>query len=146
MDVKTADTKKEECTICLQPIQTYDKTCMNLNCDHTFHEDCIKPWCRINVINMIIPTCPNCRAKWTNIDCWCILIANSGRGDLHSNGLYFQPNDADNEVPNALKWTMLSIRSFPPLKWRGHNGALWIPKPLTAVYFARRYEFPLKVY
>ena len=77
MDVNTADTKKEECTICIQQMQTYDYTCINLNCTHKFHERCIKPWCKIN------PTCPNCRAKWTNIDCWCTLIANSGGGDLH---------------------------------------------------------------
>lgn len=44
--------KKEECSICLEPIINEKKI---LTCDHIFHIDCIDKWASTN------PSCPMCR-------------------------------------------------------------------------------------
>ena len=44
----------DECSICLETYIKNDKV-INLNCDHTYHKDCIKLWLSKN------NTCPQCR-------------------------------------------------------------------------------------
>jgi len=44
----------DECSICLEKYVKNDKI-MNLECNHTFHDNCIKLWLKNN------NTCPQCR-------------------------------------------------------------------------------------
>lgn len=49
---------EKKCAICLEK----DDICVKLNCNHTFHQDCIKNWVN-NFYNKVAkPTCPICRA------------------------------------------------------------------------------------
>ena len=57
--IQTVNSKDEEnllneCSICLETYLKDDKICI-LQCEHTFHEKCIKEWLKNN------ESCPNCR-------------------------------------------------------------------------------------
>ncbi|KAF9185385.1 hypothetical protein BGZ51_000222 [Haplosporangium sp. Z 767] len=45
---------KMECSVCKDEFTRQD-TCLKLKCKHIFHQDCIKPWLKMN------GTCPTCR-------------------------------------------------------------------------------------
>ncbi|KAG0263964.1 hypothetical protein BG011_007685 [Mortierella polycephala] len=45
---------KTECSVCKDEFTKQD-TCLKLKCKHVFHQDCIKPWLKMN------GTCPTCR-------------------------------------------------------------------------------------
>lgn len=62
---KTGD--EHSCDICLKSIDVYDLTCLNQNCRHEFHDECIKRWIKNHT------DCPKCRTTWTNIDCWDVI-------------------------------------------------------------------------
>jgi len=47
---------EEECSICLEPCDQ----CVELQCGHCFHIDCINSWLEEQ---MPMATCPNCRAQ-----------------------------------------------------------------------------------
>ena len=51
----------KECIICLENINS-TTTNLTLNCQHTFHKDCIDKWFQINTDN----SCPICRVKPNN--------------------------------------------------------------------------------
>ena len=49
------------CSICLQTFENVHFK-YKAPCNHCYHNDCIKEWCRIN------PTCPLCRERITTIN------------------------------------------------------------------------------
>ena len=56
--LKKKKIEKIECSICLEDVEVYRRK--RLNCNHVFHYNCIKEWCKNN------NTCPNCRENINN--------------------------------------------------------------------------------
>ena len=50
----------EECAIC---ITDNNSNSISLNCNHTYHSECINPWVQQCKIQENIPTCPLCKAN-----------------------------------------------------------------------------------
>jgi hypothetical protein len=56
--LKKKKIEKIECSICLEDVEVYTRK--RLSCNHVFHYNCIKEWCKSN------NTCPNCRQTINN--------------------------------------------------------------------------------
>jgi len=56
INIKTnlIENSNSDCCICLEPLKKNEKIAQ-LECEHTFHKDCIKTWLNLN------NTCPTCR-------------------------------------------------------------------------------------
>ena len=53
--MKYSSTDEVECSICAEPLVDGTQVCLNANCQHGFHCNCIRPWLQRN------NTCPVCR-------------------------------------------------------------------------------------
>ena len=56
--MKYSSTDEVECSICAEPLVDGTQVCLNANCEHGFHCNCIRPWLQRN------NTCPLCRAPF----------------------------------------------------------------------------------
>jgi hypothetical protein len=79
-----------ECGICLLPME-FQETHKKLDCQHSFHTDCIMRWFQYKV------NCPLCRKK--------------GQDHLEENCTEDQEEDIENENENVLTLNVF-IRSF----------------------------------
>lgn len=84
-DVSQSILKKEEgdsenldvCVICIEKYKDGDKI-LSLNCNHSYHKECISSWIKKQIENNIKPKCPTCR---TPIDYkWCVEVNEADRG------------------------------------------------------------------
>tara|TARA_B100000902_G_C27173972_1_gene845353 strand:+ start:145 stop:774 length:630 start_codon:yes stop_codon:yes gene_type:complete len=84
-DVSQSIVEKEEgdsenldvCVICIEKYKDGDKI-LSLNCNHSYHKECISPWIKKQIENNIKPKCPTCR---TPIDYeWKIEVNESDSG------------------------------------------------------------------
>jgi len=55
---KYNNTDEVDCSICYEPLVDGTQVCLNANCVHGFHCDCIRPWLQRD------NTCPTCRADF----------------------------------------------------------------------------------
>jgi hypothetical protein len=52
----------ESCSICLDNAEIEKNNIIKLNCEHTFHTDCLNPWIYQQHMSILDTTCPLCRA------------------------------------------------------------------------------------
>ncbi len=54
--------KTLECGICFESIDSKQfDNCIEIDCDHLFHNRCLKQWCETCIVQNFAPNCPLCR-------------------------------------------------------------------------------------
>ena len=59
---ESGKTPVDDCSICTEPMDNIDNL-ITTDCNHTFHKDCLRRWCRAQAKN----ECPLCRKNIANI-------------------------------------------------------------------------------
>lgn len=64
-EINLNDLTDQNCAICLDKLE---KNIGMLECKHSFHTDCVKPWIEEKLMNSGISTCPICRQTISTIN------------------------------------------------------------------------------